>query len=285
MSFYSSRLVITATALLLLLLAVQGTLDTIGRDYTEAGFKRALISFGVARALNGVISVAQGTEVAVEPVGVGVTFTPGQVLDPVNDLVERFSWVMLASGTALGIQRVLLQITAWPWFTLLTGAAMLAALLLLWWTRPVPALLRRLVYASALMLVVLRFAVPLMAIANEGLYRYFLEPQYRESQAHLERAVQDVQRLNREHRPPVSGQEERSLLDGARRMMESVADGVQLEARIDAFKRSVEQVSEHAIQLIVVFLLQTILFPLLFLWLLVKALQQVVAVPFEHCPG
>ena len=55
--------------------------------------------------------------------------------------------------------------------------------------------------------------------------------------------------------------------------------------RAAAFKRSVEQVSENAIQLIVVFLLQTILFPLLFLWLLVKVLKQVAAASFDHWPA
>jgi len=92
-----------ALALLLVcagLLANSGWLDKQGYDYTQAGLQRALITFGISRTLNGVISVAQGTEVAVEPVGIGMTFTPGQILDPVNDLVERFSTVVLVAGTA-----------------------------------------------------------------------------------------------------------------------------------------------------------------------------------------
>jgi hypothetical protein len=34
-------------------------------------------------------------------------------LDPVNDLVERFSWVMMAATVSLGIQNVLLDISTW----------------------------------------------------------------------------------------------------------------------------------------------------------------------------
>ena len=81
---------------------IGGWLDNSGRTYTEDGIKRALATYAIARGLNGVISVAQGTEVAVEPVGVGVTFTPGQILDPINDLIERFSWIVLASSVSLG---------------------------------------------------------------------------------------------------------------------------------------------------------------------------------------
>ena len=71
------------------------------------------IVLAVARTLNGVISVAQGTEVALEPGGVGVNLTVGQILDPVNDLIERFSAVMLVASSSLGLQNILLVMTGW----------------------------------------------------------------------------------------------------------------------------------------------------------------------------
>ena len=74
----------------------------------EALFQRALITFALARTLNGVISAVQGTELALQPAGVGLTLTPGEILDPVNDLVERFSWILLGATISLGIQQVLL---------------------------------------------------------------------------------------------------------------------------------------------------------------------------------
>jgi len=82
----SRKWALSAVLILLVALAFQGGMDSAGRNYTEQGFKRALITYGIARGLNGVISVAQGTEVSLQPAGVGVTLTPGQILDPVNDL-------------------------------------------------------------------------------------------------------------------------------------------------------------------------------------------------------
>ena len=81
-------------------------------DYEQL-FQRAFITFALARTLNGVISAVQGTEIALQPAGVGMTLTPGEILDPVNDLVERFSWIMLGATISLGIQNVLLDISAW----------------------------------------------------------------------------------------------------------------------------------------------------------------------------
>ena len=45
--------------------------------------------------------------------GVGVIFTLGQILDPINDLIERFSSVMLVAASSLGLQILLLNITSW----------------------------------------------------------------------------------------------------------------------------------------------------------------------------
>jgi hypothetical protein len=69
-------------------------LDLPATQQVDAGLKRALVSFATARALNAVISVAQGTQASIQPLGVGVTLAPGQALDPVNDLVEKFSNLM-----------------------------------------------------------------------------------------------------------------------------------------------------------------------------------------------
>ena len=99
--------------LLAALMAVTPFLDQRAVDNYESLFQRALVTFALARTLNGVISAVQGTEVAIQPAGVGVTLTPGQMLDPVNDLVERFSWVMLGATISLGIQQVLLEVSAW----------------------------------------------------------------------------------------------------------------------------------------------------------------------------
>lgn len=276
----SWKLFLSSLALLLVLLAWRGTVDDVGRDYTQVALSRALITFGIARGLNGVISVAQGTEVAIEPAGIGVVLAPGQILDPINDLVERFSWIMLASATSLGIQQVLLKVMAWPGLTLLLAVLLAAMLAMLWWPRPVAAVIKRAVYRLALVMTILRFAIPLIAIGNELLYNAFLEPQYTDSRAQLEQSVDAIGDINRQAVPPPDSDSTSSWLDSAKRAYASAADAVNVERRIDAFKLAAADISEHAINLMVVFVLQTILFPLLFLWLMVQALKAVIRAQF-----
>ncbi len=119
--------------LLAVILSSVSSVDRVAEADHKALFQRALITFALARTLNGVISAVQGTEIALQPAGVGVTLTPGQILDPVNDLVERFSVIMLGATLSLGIQQVFLDVGQW-W-----GVRVLVAVLgLLWlWARMV----------------------------------------------------------------------------------------------------------------------------------------------------
>jgi hypothetical protein len=282
-----AKLLLSTAAVLVLLVATLGLADEAGKVYTEDGFKRALITYGIARGLNGAISVAQGTEVAVEPVGIGVTFTPGEILDPLNDLVERFSWIMLASGTSLGVQRVLLDVTAWAGFTALVGLAVVAAAVIAWWPVPVRPAIGRGVYRLALVLVILRFSVPMIAILGETLYTRFLEPQYAASKQKLEQTAETISTINDEARRELPAGEDDSLMASVKRAYASATGVLDVEERIEAFTRAAADVSEYAINLIVVFVLQTILFPLVSVWLVIRLVKRAVtaSLAFPRSPA
>ena len=268
------KLVATAVAFIIIAAAYLGLVDSAGRDYTDAGFKRALITYGVARALNGVISVAQGTEVAFEPAGIGLTFAPGEILDPANDLIERFSWVVLVSGTSLGIQQVLINVTASTGFSIVVSVALLVGVVFLWLSQRVPTGVRWLAYRLCILLVIIRFAVPVMAICSDTLYVHFLAQQYLESQQQLNVTATRIRTLTEANQPTLPEQE-LSLLEKTKRVYQSASDAVDVRKRIAALKTAATDLSEYAIDLIVVFVMETILFPLLFLWLIMQLAKRV----------
>ena len=276
------KILVSIIAFSLLALAYHGAIDDIGMETTEQGFKRALISYGIARGLNGVISVAQGTEVAFEPVGIGLTFTPGEILDPVNDLIERFSWIMLVSGTSSGIQRVLLEMTSVTVFTAIVTVATVFALILMWFNKSDVYLNRVIFYRLSLALIILRFCVPIAALSSEYIYNKFLEPEYNASLDQLKNTSSRLNELNEEtQKQKLSDQGEISFLEGMRNYL-SEATNFKIQARIDAFKTAADNISEYTISLIVVFVIQTILLPLLFLWLTIKLLKWVLMCSFNN---
>ena len=272
------KIVITFVGLSLLAVAQLGVVDRAGLEHTEKGLSRALVTYGISRSLNGVISVVQGTEVAIEPVGVGMTFTPGQILDPVNDLIEQFSSVVLISGTAFGIQRVFLDIVATHTFSLLVGVFVVLALLIMWFSKSDAAGVKSLVYRTALIFLIVRFSIPLMAVATENFYQLFLAPQYEESSQELLSTtdqLQDMQAQSEATTTTPNSTEEKSFLDSAKDLYRSASNAFDVRQHLEDFKLAAESISEHAIKLIVVFVFQTIILPLTALWLIVKAIRWV----------
>jgi hypothetical protein len=278
MSQYS-KVIITLLALLLLAVALSKVMDGRSLEYTEEGFKRALITYGVARGLNGVISVAQGTELAIVPVGIGLTFAPGEILDPVNDLIERFSWVVLASGTSLGVQRVLINITTWELFTYLVAVTVVVALFLMWFVKKDKSISRMIFYKITLVLLVIRFSVPMIAISSEAVYSVFLSPIYASSSEQLQQASLTLDDLNRQTQSDIKLPENNSLLESARQRLFAFGQQINIDARLAQFSKAAESISENAINLIVVFIMQTLIIPLLCAWLTLQLIKLIIKTP------
>lgn len=257
-----------ASALLagVLLLGLSQALDRRATTPLDAAFERALITFAVARGINAVVSVVQGTEVALEPGGVGVVLTPGEVFDPINDLIERFSWIMLASSASLGAQKVLVDVGQAALLQVLLVAALGVLAWLLWREQPASARLRAVLFRLALLVLYLRFAVPLTVLASDAIYEGFLADRYGASQVALESTREQVEALSEaEALPPASA--DPGLLDRLGQWYDRAASKLDPQARIALYKDRLARASEHIIDLIVVFMLQTVVLPLLFLWL------------------
>ena len=246
-------------------------------EYNEL-FQRALITFALARTLNGVISVVQGTELALQPAGVGVTLTPGEVLDPINDLVERFSWIMLGATLSLGVQQVLLDVGQWWGVRLL-----LAVLGLSWlWLRLRRAARRapdrgteRMLFRVFLIVLFIRFAVPAAMIANEGLYRLFLEERFVQSTRVIETAGSEIREASRDETPSDGAETDEGVLDSLGQMLENTRKSLDLKKKVDYISERASDLIEHLIQLSVVFILQTGILPITFLWIFLQLFKQV----------
>lgn len=270
------RWLVTVALVLLAVLSALPVLDQQAARNYETLFQRAIVTFALARTLNGVISAVQGTEVALQPAGVGLTLTPGEILDPVNDLVERFSWIMLGATVSLGVQNVLLDISAW-W--VIQGLVVVLALwlLALRWRRS-PGAIRgpageRLLWRVLLIAVFLRFAVPLTLVANEAIYALFLEARYEQSTEVIQTAGEDIEALGKAPAEEVEALEQGvldSMLAPLRDAWNQAAAGASLAERVAAIQARASALIEHVIQLSVVFVLQTGILPLAFLWVFLQ---------------
>ena len=268
---HASRIILVSVVVASVLLALLPTTEDIGQSHVDTAFKRALVGYALARGLNGVISVAQGTEVAIQPAGVGVNFTPGEILDPVNDLVERFSWIMMLASSSLGIQKVLLSMSAWNGLALAVLATGLLLLLSLFWKKI--AKFRWVFQRLFLFVLLVRFMMPVFILANDWMYRTFLEGDYQVAAESLELAQRSIGDINKEVMAE-RRTKPATLLEKAKAVYDSALANVDIDRRLEEYRLAAESISENTIKLVVVFLMQTLVFPLLFMFILLGILRR-----------
>lgn len=269
--------VISATA------AVSGIVDSTSGEFADKALQRALVTFAVARTLNGVISVAQGTEVAVEPAGIGVILGVGQILDPINDLIEQFSSVMLVAASSIGLQILLLNMSAsWNLTGLLVVAA-IGAVVALWLPKVANSRWGPMLLRGFLVMFFLRFAVPLLVIGSNVVFDAFLAGEQVEATQALEATKSEIQELEEEARVEPSG--DQGFRERLSSMIDESLQSMNVSNRMERLQDSASNASEHIVTLIAVFVLETVLLPLAFLWLLVEALKSIAVRTMQFRPG
>lgn len=270
------KLLISLLLLVLVLLSSISIVDKISSHQLDRAFTRAVAVFAIARGLNGVISVVQGTEIYATPAGVGVNFAVGQIVDPMNDMVERFSWVMLMSSVSLGVQEIVLHLGQTPPVRLVFAMSALFLLLMLWVPRLWHAQSFNFIFKFLLVFFFLRFAVPMVVLANQGIYAYALEPKYLEAKAALELSSTQIEKLVSEAQASKVSQietQERSLKEGFFETLEVFNIKKHYQNLSKKFQNQLHELKEkfdHAIAyiltLITIFIVESIVLPLLVLW-------------------
>ncbi len=250
-------------------------IDQIATEQVEKALARALASFALARVTNGVISVIQESEVAVSPAGVGLNLALGQVLDPLNDMVERFSWVMLVALTSLGVQRFLIEVSPWLGIELLGSLALLLWLAGLWlgrWLRiDLTSLGKQLIFLA----IVVRFAVPLTATLNQTAYDYFLADRYTIASSSIAKTNAELQHA--ETVPDTSADE--SWWQQFTSRLKQAEQAIDFELVQNWLKQHSTQMINSFLDLLVVFVLNTVILPIAFLWGIFRLFKVMTGVP------
>lgn len=239
-------------------------LEDRAAEYLERALVRAGTAYVSARGLNAAISVIQESELELSPAGLGVSLAAGQVLDPVNDLVEQFSSVMLVASTSLIVQRVMIEVARWSlvrWALTLAGAGMILLLL----SGRLPARgLRRSGFRLVTWMMLFRFLVPVTVLAGSELSRRFVEARIDDHEKVLDRSHQEAQEASDQlakKDPPDEG-----FLARARGVMEVI----DIRAHVRRVQEGGTRAIEAMLHLLALFLLETILFPIGLLWLITR---------------
>ena len=229
-------------------------LDTNAKKHVDDGFKRAAVSFGTARLIGAVISVAQGTDISFQPLGIGMKFAPGEALHSIADFVDKFGDLMFVSTVVFGVMKMLLNIGGNILSSLAVSGAMLGVICYHWRGRGTPIWYSKLV----VILLLIRFAVPITMVGSDAIYKIFMADDYKASQSALAAPVGNLNNINT---AACFNPFNLSCLRNAAQSYLNVATSIE---------QSAKEIVDHMINVIVVFLLQTMVIPLLLFWALFR---------------
>ncbi len=265
---------ISIAALLVVILAFTGWIDDKGSEYASEQIEVAAITFAVARSLNAGISVAQGTEVTLSPAGLGTSLAVGEILDPINDMIERFSFVVLAAITSLGIQQILIHIASTTFINLLVVISTLTCLALCFKPQLASQGFRIIAFKTCLLLIVFRFFIALSLLLNQAVYISTIEAKQSASLASLTVSSEEIQAIPSTQVKP--NDPDSSFINDMKTKWENFQSSMNHALDLERLKNKASTAIDNMIDLIISFVLLTLLMPIAFLWLGIKLVGYII---------
>ena len=170
----------------------------------------------------------------------------------------------------------------WPNFNYLLISFLFLGLLLLFNKKLKYSNMRVFILRASLILIVIRFAVPLTGLANQGIYHAFLEKEYVTSTKILEYAAEEISELNKEDNFNQPNIRKKSVWESAKDFYRSTSEMLDINKKIEQYKKAATETTYHIVNLIVVFLFQTLIIPLAFIFMLYIAFKFIVKLDFNH---
>lgn len=232
-----------------------------------------MVSFGLAKTLNALISLVQGTQLTLTPAGVGVNLSVGEVLDPFNDMVERFSWVMLFATVSLGIQKLLLILSAKSLLKILLIVSAMLALFFLWFKD-----MRKSLYFSYslklfLLFFILRFSAIIFIYSSEYIHTSLMQEDYLSSNNAISATKERLEDLQTLNTSTLQSTNEMSFFDSFNHKYEGFTQAMNISKRIEALEENINEATLKIINLITIFVVESLILPLLFLWLFLQSIK------------
>ena len=240
---------------------------------TDAYFSEAITSAGVAyatcRVINASVSVVKGSSLNLEPAGIGVTLAVGQALDPIDDMTERVSDVLVTAITSLGVQKLAFEIGVSIAPQLLAVFLLIFSILIMFEPERI-APLRKTLMRLMFFVLIARFALPISAMANNYLQDHFFSEKISGANHELALGASELDKLLQFSLPKVDGVLGTIKNNAAFIQQKSVEFKDAIVATVSNAGNIIENLLKLAFLYVGIFLIQVIALPMLIFWLLIK---------------
>ena len=247
-------------------------LDSTADTYFRDSISKAGASYGVCRVINATVSIIQESSVELEPAGIGLSLAVGQAVDPINDMVERLSDVLVMSITSLGVQKLTYEICLTIAPQVIAFFLFVFSLLTLFESDTVFKL-QRLILSVLIIISIARFCLPLSSMANQFLQDHFFEQNIAEANSELARGIADLDKLKDVSLPKYDGLIETIENSASYLKQKSIDFKNAIAVTIENRDIIVENLLKLTFLYVGIFIVQVLVLPLLVFWFLLKTVN------------
>ena len=155
-----------------LVIAWTKVLDTTAKDYNFQTSKDVITTLAITRSINATLSVVQNSSLLLG-VGVQAELAIGEIVNPINDFLDRFSWILLFALVSLGIQDLIIALGQ----TLVINSLFSIGVFLSVFSIFKENKFKSYIYKLTIFLFFIRFAVPVITILDGYIYHTMMYQQ------------------------------------------------------------------------------------------------------------
>ncbi len=155
--------------------------------FLDENLAMAMQTYGVCRITNGFVSILQESTLSVSPFGMGFELGVGQILDPINDAIERLSNLSSLSLSITFAQRVLFSILQTVLRIPFLFSMVVICILFVFIPKSRFYLFT---LKLSLALGLLYFSIPIISILGNKINQHFFSPEMAKNQSQLKKMIQ-----------------------------------------------------------------------------------------------
>jgi hypothetical protein len=134
---------------------------------------------------------------------------------------------------------------------------------------------------TVFLLLILRFAAVLFVTSSAYFYNAVLQSEFEQSSVIIEKTKVELENLQKENKSLTTSKKESGFFSGVSSKYDVLTETFNISAKLESLQKSIEDASRKIINLITIFIVQCIIMPLLFLWLLLSSLKFIFRVKLD----
>ena len=230
---------------------------------------KAALAYGVCRVVNASVSVIKESHIQIQPAGLGVALAVGQVFDPLDDMTERASDILITAIVSLGIQKTTYELCV-AFAPGLIGMSIIALVAVSFFKGDRATALRTVVLKFIIIIAVARLCLPTSSIISSYLNDHYFSLEITKAKNELAMSSPEMERLKDIRMPEVDGVFG-TIKNGFGFVGEKTSD---LAAASKAMIRNMRSMVSNLLKLsylyVALFIIQVILLPIGTFWILVR---------------